>query len=277
MGYYLYKLTFSNGKCYIGQTIKSVEHRYKKHKNDMLRGSKLAVHCAWRKYGDPMVECIEVFDTHDDLHKAEIKTIQECKTMSPNGYNVGYGGETSPSLNPDVAKKIGDKVRGMKRTDEQKSEMSIRASGNWKKDGYREAVLAGVSAAWTEEARKTRGEMMRDIWKKRKESGWVMPESTREKLKSRVITDEWRRNNSESRKGVPKGSLSSATKEKISIANKAYWDENRDQASSRGCAISKALKRMHAEMTEDQRAEFMALRKKGGETRRKRNMERTEQ
>lgn len=101
----LYMLTFASGKSYIGITEKDdMSKRLIQHKAKSKRGQ-LPIHLAWKKYENPKVTTLGVF-YGDDLFNAEIEAIAKYKTISPNGYNILEGGQKSPSLNKDVAKKI---------------------------------------------------------------------------------------------------------------------------------------------------------------------------
>src|SRR3990167_5180704 len=114
----LYMLTFTSGKSYIGQTVRKMKTRLTQHRYSAMHGdSQLPVHCAWRKYGEPKCSVLGNFETHDGLHQAEIDAISECGTLVPNGYNLHFGGTTSPALNPIVAAKIGAKSKGRKFSD----------------------------------------------------------------------------------------------------------------------------------------------------------------
>jgi group I intron endonuclease len=93
----IYKATFPNGKCYVGQTIKELEHRKKQHIYCLDREN-LAFHNAIKKYG---AECIvwEVIDTAEnieDLNAKEVAWIAFHKSYAhaaeSNGYNLTLGG-----------------------------------------------------------------------------------------------------------------------------------------------------------------------------------------
>jgi len=93
----IYKISFPNGKHYIGLTT-SLEQRTKEHKKNAKSGSSKYLYKAIRKYN--MVDNLELIeidtaDTKDELCEKEIQYIQEYNSyyMNGNGYNMTYGGE----------------------------------------------------------------------------------------------------------------------------------------------------------------------------------------
>ena len=117
--YYIYKITNSiNGKNYIGQTIQSVERRYRCHINSaMSNNADTHLARAIRKYG-PSAFSYSVIDTADDeseLLKKEQKWIKECNSIK-NGYNetdatYKCGGNTYMSKSAQDMKIIIEKLR----------------------------------------------------------------------------------------------------------------------------------------------------------------------
>ena len=103
----IYKITNTiNGKIYVGQTTKTIEQRFIKHKGQIKDGS--ALHNAMLKYGveNFVIESIETNINKKDLNSREIYWIQKlhsCYLDYPNvGYNKLRGG--SPSDSPIRAK-----------------------------------------------------------------------------------------------------------------------------------------------------------------------------
>lgn len=91
----LYRLTFPNGKAYIGITSGSSCHRYKGHAKDARRHRISALHSAWKKYGPPVMQVLAVLE-NQQLGDAEIKAIALLKTLVPHGYNTATGGFVNP-------------------------------------------------------------------------------------------------------------------------------------------------------------------------------------
>lgn len=82
-----------NGKIYIGQTIKTVEQRFKEHcvKNKRIVS---AINKAIQKYGKEnfIFEQIDSATTYSELNQKEYDLIRKENTISPNGYNLRDGG-----------------------------------------------------------------------------------------------------------------------------------------------------------------------------------------
>ena len=94
----IYKITNKiNGDFYIGQTIKSKEERFQKHKYNASYGSKTYLHRAMRKYGfdNFTIEEIENQVLLENLDEREIFWI---KKLNPK-YNMTDGGEGCKPLN----------------------------------------------------------------------------------------------------------------------------------------------------------------------------------
>lgn len=119
---FIYKITNKiNNKMYIGQTIRPVEERWKRHINDALNNI-LDTHFARAiRYYKPenfIVEIIDNANTQEELNKKEQYWIQYYNSTS-DGYNETdaiskCGGNTYKSKTPEEMKKIGDKIRQSK-------------------------------------------------------------------------------------------------------------------------------------------------------------------
>lgn len=89
---FLYLLTFSNGKAYIGITSGTVKRRLVLHRYHARSGRKGALQAAIRKYGDFEVKVL-VEAEWDYLVELEVAAISAFETRYPNGYNLTDGGE----------------------------------------------------------------------------------------------------------------------------------------------------------------------------------------
>jgi len=124
----LYRLDFSNGKSYIGITIKTATERFKGHRYNAKRSNKGVVYKAWNKYGEPKLNVLAILQ-NDDLYEAEKRAIKAFNTKYPNGYNFTDGGDIPPSLDKRVAEKIAIKLRGRKLPEEQKTRIAKASTG----------------------------------------------------------------------------------------------------------------------------------------------------
>lgn len=223
--YYLYQLTFSNGKAYIGQTVRNMNVRMAQHRTAANRGSNLPVHNAWRKYGEPSVSILLECDCVEQLHQAEIDMIRDCGSLVPNGYNLGLGGETAPSKTPQVAAKIAAKAKGRKIADT--SSMSEAVRIKWQNEDYRQKVSDGLKASWDDDKRQEASVRAKKMWATRKANGWVMPDSTKEKLSQKTRSDETKAKMSASAKARKDRKHSPETRAKIAAATKKTWQDEK--------------------------------------------------
>ena len=102
---YIYKITnLINNKCYIGQTTKSIEERWNRHKRDAFNKEKYnyeyPLYRAFRKYGieNFSFEIIEECET-SELNEKEIYWINYYNSAKSKGYNQSLGGKGNKTLN----------------------------------------------------------------------------------------------------------------------------------------------------------------------------------
>lgn len=93
-----------NGKRYVGQTTKTIEHRFKQH--TAAKGACRAMEAAIKKHGveNFKIEVIATAKTQDELNDTETRLISELGTISPNGYNLKSGGGQTGSCHEDTRK-----------------------------------------------------------------------------------------------------------------------------------------------------------------------------
>lgn len=102
---YIYKVTNQvNGRMYIGQTMRSIDVRWKQHvKDSMAEKDDYYFHRAIRKYKKEnfAIELVETIslktlsELKSDLNRMERYYINVFDTHNPNGYNGTLGGEGS--------------------------------------------------------------------------------------------------------------------------------------------------------------------------------------
>lgn len=96
----IYKITnLINGKVYIGQSI-NIQKRLNEHKykafNEGDNSYNCAIHNAFRKYGIENFEFEILEETKQEcLDEREIFYIEKYNSLSPNGYNIRFGGQRS--------------------------------------------------------------------------------------------------------------------------------------------------------------------------------------
>ena len=95
---YIYKISFPNGKCYIGLTNRTIKQRWKEHYYHAKAGDTRRLYNALRKYN--MVDTfqmivIDTAETEEELCEKEIAHIEihNSHYNRGNGYNMTDGGE----------------------------------------------------------------------------------------------------------------------------------------------------------------------------------------
>ncbi len=121
-----------NGKCYVGQTKRSVRHRIKDHKSVALTSMAIYsyLHKAIRKHGWENFTW-EVLEETDEagLDMAERFWIRCYNSLSPNGYNLDSGGHRQKVRSAETRAKIGAAHRGRSLPLEQRKKLSQSAIG----------------------------------------------------------------------------------------------------------------------------------------------------
>lgn len=98
INYFVYLLTFANGKVYVGMSRTDAkgrfDNRYKQHAHTARTGKSSPVYNAWRKHGAPAQSILSTHTTRDECALAEIDAIQQRDSMNPaHGYNLAPGGQ----------------------------------------------------------------------------------------------------------------------------------------------------------------------------------------
>jgi hypothetical protein len=241
----IYKLTFMNGKSYIGQTSGTANRRYQGHAYAANSGSDLPVHKAWRSLGKPSMEVLHECQD-DEVCQMEMDAISLHKTMLPDGYNVLVGGQTSPMLNPLIAEKVASQKRGSRHSLASRKKMSVSQIGKV----HSNETKAKISAAQKGKAGKPISDEVRQKMSDAHKAKWANPEF-RQKMSSIKLgkkigphSDETKAKMSSARKGriSPEGEarrkaaqiaavkgkpLSEEQKLRLSEIRKLWWAEKR--------------------------------------------------
>jgi hypothetical protein len=115
----VYKLSFPDGKDYIGSTTKSIDLRIKQHTyagNNIYFPTLTGL--SIKKFGEFKVEILDEIDCIKSLRAMEKKRIREHKTMLPHGLNISVGDGLNLKKNEYVHK------TNRRMTDEQKKAVS---------------------------------------------------------------------------------------------------------------------------------------------------------
>lgn len=182
---YIYLITNNiNGKQYVGQTVQTIEERFREHcrKTHQVIGKAIA------KYGKENFTVEELHHTEDfdKLQELEVLEIESHNTLVPNGYNVVKGGggtvgykhteETRANMSEiKKAQYIGESnpFYGKKHSEESKAKMSAARKGTWVHEG-REVNYHTVKVI-----NKTTGETFNSIKEAAKASGVLATHITR--------------------------------------------------------------------------------------------------
>lgn len=147
----LYRLTFPNGKSYIGATTIGAETRLAHHRiQARRRAPRFPVHCALKKYGPAVVlDVLGSFETREQAFAAEIEAIEKHGTRCPDGYNMTDGGDGVTCDVPAEARaRAAEKMRGRPLSPEHRARLS---------DAHRGKVLSPEHRAKMSESAKKRG------------------------------------------------------------------------------------------------------------------------
>lgn len=126
----LYRLSFPNGKCYIGITNRTAIKRFSAHEYMSRTEKRNAVHHAIAKFGasNVKVETLVVADW-DFLLKLEVKAILAYGTRAPSGYNLTDGGDGVVCPDAITREKMGRGQRGKCRSNDVKEKISAALKG----------------------------------------------------------------------------------------------------------------------------------------------------
>jgi len=215
----IYKITCKvNNKIYIGQTIKTVEQRWKEHVGTSIKGQSLFCR-AIRKYGPDsfLVEVIESCSTEEDLNLREIFWIKEFSSFGDNGYNLTEGGQGCSGYHhtKDMKLHLSEIHKGRKFSDEHLKNLGLAQKERMKRSPH------------SEEARKKMSEGARNR-KISEEHKKIISESNRLRALKNPMSGE-RRNSFKERMQ----SIEAAEKRKESMKNFRHSEETKKKMSEK--------------------------------------------
>src|SRR5580700_2746544 len=126
-----------NGKCYVGKTKGTLQHRWDQHLRDAQNGGKRPVHRAIRKHGKDAFfrEVLSEHPTEEAALVAEREWIAKLRTMAPAGYNVTEGGRGAI---------------GFKHSAEERARRSERMTATAADPAWREEKSSAAKAQWAD-------------------------------------------------------------------------------------------------------------------------------
>lgn len=130
----IYKITASNNKIYIGQTINSVDKRWKEHVYDAFDPMKnrcklLNAHI--RKYGPETFQIETILECDDSLlNNYEQHYIAQYNSLAPNGLNLKHGGGSKGKHLEVTKQNIRNALLGKPKSFEQKIKLSYTKKSN---------------------------------------------------------------------------------------------------------------------------------------------------
>lgn len=153
---FLYRLTFPNGKAYIGITKRTVARRFAEHVNFAKSGkSGSAVHHAINKFGraSVLVETLASADW-ESLKSMEIAMIAQHNTRPPYGYNLTKGGDGVTGFDALTRVKMGAANVGRIPTQETREKLSSAGKGRKASQQARENISRGKTGVKFSDAHK---------------------------------------------------------------------------------------------------------------------------
>lgn len=164
--YRIYKLESPSGKCYIGQTKRKPELRWRNGKN---YGLSTALGKAIKKYGwdsfkkEVLVENLSL----EEANQLEQDLISELNTIVPNGYNLQPGGENKET-HPQTRELLRQRQKE-KDTPEWRAKIS-KTLKDYLWSMTPEERKKNRGRAQTQEVRRIKSEKSKKMWKNRSES-----------------------------------------------------------------------------------------------------------
>lgn len=119
-----------NNKKYVGQTIQSIDKRWRRHCWKSTSKNSMPICKAISKYGKEnfKIEIIASCSSQEDLNQKEIFFTNKLNTWSPNGYNL-RAGDGKGSMSQETKEKISIANTGRKHSVETRQNMSNAHKG----------------------------------------------------------------------------------------------------------------------------------------------------
>lgn len=173
----IYCITNSaNGKRYVGQTIQSIETRWRQHCS--LQGKCRAIESAIRKYGAGAfsIEEIASAESQSELDALEQEWIARLDTVSPNGYNLSGGGEGAGAMHDEtkaIMRNLANRPHRLAQFEKMRNNPEVRAKQTaskikrWNDPANKARYVAAISASLNKpEVKEQRSAALRAAWAK---------------------------------------------------------------------------------------------------------------
>lgn len=175
-----------SGKSYVGQTIRTLEKRWRQHQD--LRSDCHGVRGAIAKYGAASFT-LKVLDTGTDkadLDAKETLWIQRLGTVSPAGYNLTSHGRGPGCPSDETRERQRQAKLAVAQTSEFKEAMSLAGKGNKgkKKSPEHVAKVAAAHKAWRERMKAEGRTLPHVLTKPRSDVGTTRPPGTGDRIRA---------------------------------------------------------------------------------------------
>jgi group I intron endonuclease len=166
---FLYRISFPNGKVYIGITSRTVKERFAEHCGKAARLDKnFAVHAAICKYGKENILLETIASANwDEIKAMEVSAIAEQNARVPFGYNLTDGGDGTTGII------VGKETRAMMRANnigkklsaETKAKIGAAHEGRIFTEESRAKLSSSASSrVFSESDRAKNSEIVRALW-----------------------------------------------------------------------------------------------------------------
>jgi len=170
----IYKISFPNGKNYIGLTKRVIKKRQGEHKCDSKSGNTRCLYNALRKYKDNLemafCEVIDTASSSEELCEKEKMYIQKYNSyyIHGNGYNMTYGGEgTHGYIFTEEDKKNMSKSQKKRFENlEEREKLALQSRNYWNEnEEAKEKMRQLKNEQCTEEWREKQSETLKNTYK----------------------------------------------------------------------------------------------------------------
>ena len=164
----IYKISFLNGKNYIGITICDIKKRQREHKSAVNSGKTLCIYNALRKHIDKLetdfCEKIDTASSLEELYEKEKMYIQKYNShyIHGNGYNMTYGGEGNHGyiFTEEHKKNMSERQTKRFENPEEKEKLALQSRNYWNdneeaKENMRQLKNEQCNQEWREKQSET--------------------------------------------------------------------------------------------------------------------------